>query len=84
MLQTLHFSIFKANSLFLINSLNLTKTLFKLKFDSVYLFCFKLFLMLLVVRLTSLTLSLLSYKRFVKDFPLLALIRLILQFRSSC
>jgi len=81
MLQTLHFSVFKANNLLLVNSLNLTKTPFKLLFNLVYLFCFKLFLVPLVVKLTSLTLLSLR-KRFVKGF--LAPVGLILQSKSSC
>jgi hypothetical protein len=78
MSQTLYFGVFKANSLFLIDSLDLTKTLFELEFDLVCLFYFELFLVPLVVRLTFPTLSLLSCKRFVKGFPLLALVRSIL------
>jgi hypothetical protein len=84
MSQTLHFGVFEADSLFLINSLDLTKTLFELKFNLVYLFYFELFLVPLVVKLTFLTLSLLSCRRFIKDFPLLALVELILQSKSSC
>jgi hypothetical protein len=84
MSQTLHFGVFEADSLFLIDSLDLTETLFELEFDLVCLFCFELFLVPLVVRLTFLTLSLLSRRRFVKGFPSLAPVGLILQSRSSC
>jgi hypothetical protein len=58
----------------------LAKTLFESELVLVYFFCFRV---PLVVKLTSLTLSLLR-KRFVKGFPLLAPIELMLQSRSSC
>jgi hypothetical protein len=73
MLHTLHFNIFKADSLFLVNSLDLTKTLFVLD----RFLCFKV---PLVVKLTFATLLL--HKRFAKGFPLL--VGFILQSKSSC
>ena len=83
LLQTLHFSVLIVDGLFLVDSLDLVETPFKLEFeDLAYLFYFELFLLLsLVVKLTSL-MSLLC-GRFIADFPSLALVELILQSRSS-
>jgi hypothetical protein len=73
MLYTLYFSVFEADSLFLVNSLDLTKTLLVLD-------CFLCFKVPLVVKLTSA--MLLLHKRFAKGFPLL--VGFILQSKSSC
>jgi hypothetical protein len=82
MSQTLHFGVFETDGLFPVDSLDLTETPFVLEFDLARLFRFELFLVSLLVRLTSLTLS--SRGRFAEDFPLLAPVGSMLRSKSSC
>ena len=82
MLQTLHFGVFEADSLFPIDSLDLAETTFESKFVLNCFLLFKVFLVVpLVVKLTSLTL--LSHRRFAEGFPSLAPVGSMLWSRSS-